>query len=99
MAAVPVALSAVYDDSTSTLTLSASLPPPGPPAGVDPDQFYVMAAPSVSVDVKVSRKTPMTNGYAFYLTSDANHVTHKWRVDYNATTSTWNMPGVEVPYP
>lgn len=98
MAAIPVQLSAVYDDSTSTITISALLPPPDPPSGVNPDQFYVMGQPSVSVDVKVSRKNPLTGTFAYYLTSDANHVTHKWRVDWTPTGG-WAMPGVEVPYP
>lgn len=101
MAAVPVALTATYDDSTSTLTISATLPPPTPPAGyVENESFWTVGAPAISVDVKASRKTPITGGFGFYLTTDpGTGKIHKFRVDYNATTGTWNMPGVEVPYP
>ena len=55
MAAIPCQLTALYDDATSTLTISAILPPPDPPAGFDPEQWYTMGSPSVSLDVKVSR--------------------------------------------
>jgi len=99
MAAVPVPLTATYDDVTSTLTISATLPPPDPPAGyVENETFWTLGAPSVSVDVKVSRKTPLTGGYAVYLKTVGGVLT-KWRVDYNATTGTWNMPGTQQPYP
>jgi len=98
MAAVEVPLSATYDDATSTLTISAALPPPPPPAGfVENDTFWTMGGPSVSVDVKVSRKTPITGGWAYYQTYDpATHVVTKYRVDYNATTGQWMMPGTVV---
>jgi hypothetical protein len=100
MAAVPVPLTATYDDATSTLTIIATLPPPAPPAGYSENEsWWTLGSPSISVDVKVTKKTPITGGFAFYLTTDATGRTHKWRVDYNANTGTWNMPGVEVPYP
>ena len=99
MAAIPVTLAATYDDATSTLTLSAALPPPEPPAGfTENETFWTLGSPSVSVDVKVGRKTPLVGGYGFYL-KVVDGVTQKWRVDYNATTGQWQMPGVQVAYP
>lgn len=98
MASVPVNLAASYDDATSTLTISAILPPPDPPTGVIADDFYVMSSPSVSVDVKVTRKNPLTGAFAYYLKADANKVVHKYRVEWTQAGG-WALPGVEVPYP
>lgn len=98
MAAIPVTLAATYDDATSTITISAILPPPDPPAGfVENETFWTMGAPSVDVNVPVSKKTPLTGGFAFYLKEDAAGKTRKYRVDYGANG--WQMPGTEVPYP
>lgn len=98
MAAIPVNLTAVYDDVTSTITISAALPPPEPPAGFDPEMWWTMSAPSVSVDVRVSRKTPLTGAFAYYLKADEAHVVHKYRVEWTQAGG-WALPGTEVPYP
>ncbi len=99
MAAVPCQLTAVYDDATSTLTISATLPPPEPPTGYQENEtWWTLGSPSVSVDVRVSRKTPLSGGFAYYLKADAEGRPHKYRVEWTQAGG-WAMPGVEVPYP
>ena len=98
MASVPVTLVASYDEATSNLTISAIMPPPDPPAGVNPEDFYIMSSPSVSVDVRVSRKNPLTGAFAFYLKADENKVVHKYRVEWTQAGG-WALPGTEVSYP
>jgi len=98
MAAIPCQLTAVYDDATSTITISAVLPPPEAPPSVNPEDFYIMGSPTVSVDVRVSRKAPLSGTFAYYLKADADKVIHKYRVEWTPAGG-WALPGTEVPYP